>query len=176
MSSPQDQNRGEFLPSVLQQWTAGECLPRRLKERQPPASVKAPGEFLPAKQTFERRAEAAQLQATGEFLPAAGGQDESMEPVRSATGSGELLPTQDKAAVQSTTPGEASEPSHSRAPTELCKQEAAPAPGELIPEEAVSSGTQDRSGESLPAKPVRTDTVMTTERPTPFQVHRRSLH
>ena len=88
-----------------------------------------------------------------------------MEPVRPATGSGELLPTQDKAAVQSTMPGEASEPSHSTAPTELCKQEVA---GELIPKKTVSSGTQDRSGESLPAKPVCTDTFMTTERPTPL--------
>ena len=77
-----------------------------------------------------------------------------MEPARPATGSGELLPTQDKAAEQSTTPGEASEPSHRRAPAELCKQEAVAALGELLSGEAVSSGTQDQSGESLPAKPV----------------------
>ena len=91
-----------------------------------------------------------------------------MEPARAATGSGELLPTQDKAAEQSTTPGEASKPCHRRAPTELCKQEAVPAPGELLPEKADSSGTRDQSVESLPAKPVHTDTVMTTEKPTPL--------
>ena len=137
--------------------------------RQPPASVKAPGEFLPAKQAIEHRAaEAAQLQATGEFLPAAGGQDESMEPARPATGSGELLPTQDKVAEQSTTPGEASEPSHTRAPTELCKQEAVPVPGELLPRGSSFLRHTGPVWRAFPAKPVRTDTVMTTEKPTPL--------
>ena len=60
--------------------------------------------------------------------------------------------------------------------TELCKQEAVPAPGELLSRKAVSSGTQDQSGESLPAKPVHTDTVMTTEKPTPLATAVAGLH
>ena len=62
--SSEDQNRGEFLPSVLQQWTAGECLPRRFSGRS-----QSLGEFLPLGKPVSPWASFSPRRLQDEFLP-----------------------------------------------------------------------------------------------------------